>query len=203
MIKVGLTGGIGTGKSLVSDILNKLGAHVISGDALGHEAYLPGTKGFDQVVGAFGEEIVGDDGFVDRKKLGPIVFSDPANLDLLNSIMHPLIYEMIKDRMKDVSGVPLVVVEAAVLIEANWQDLFDEIWVVTSDQEIVISRLAERNNLSRNDAIPRIQSQMSQDERITHAHVEIDNSGTILDLEKAVKDIWNNKTSWLTRIGAK
>jgi len=203
MIKVGLTGGIGTGKSLVSDILNKLGAHVISGDALGHEAYLPGTKGFDQVVGAFGEEIVGDDGFVDRKKLGPIVFSDPANLDLLNSIMHPLIYEMIKDRMKDVSGVPLVVVEAAVLIEANWQDLFDEIWVVTSDQEIVISRLAERNNLSRNDAISRIQSQMSQDERITHAHVEIDNSGTILDLEKAVKDIWNNKTSWLTRIGAK
>ena len=195
MIKVGLTGGIGTGKSLVSDILNKLGAHVISGDALGHEAYLPGTKGFDQVVGAFGEEIVGDDGFVDRKKLGPIVFSDPANLDLLNSIMHPLIYEMIKDRMKDVSGVPLVVVEAAVLIEANWQALFDEIWVVTSDQEIVISRLAERNNLSRNDAISRIQSQMSQDERITHAHVEIDNSGTILDLEKAVKDIWNNKTS--------
>ena len=195
MIKVGLTGGIGTGKSLVSDILNKLGAHVISGDALGHEAYLPGTKGFDQVVGAFGEEIVGDDGFVDRKKLGPIVFSDPANLDLLNSIMHPLIYEMIKDRMKDVSGVSLVVVEAAVLIEANWQDLFDEIWVVTSDQEIVISRLAERNNLSRNDAISRIQSQMSQDERITHAHVEIDNSGTILDLEKAVKDIWNNKTS--------
>ena len=203
MIKVGLTGGIGTGKSLVSDILNKLGAHVISGDALGHDAYLPGTKGFDQVVGAFGEEIVGDDGFVDRKKLGPIVFSDPANLDLLNSIMHPLIYEMIKDRTKDVSGVPLVVVEAAVLIEANWQDLFDEIWVVTSDQEIVISRLAERNNLSRNDAISRIQSQMSQDERITHAHVEIDNSGTILDLEKAVKDIWNNKTSWLTRIGAK
>ena len=203
MLKIGLTGGIGTGKSLVSDILNKLGAHVISGDALGHEAYLPGTKGFDQVVGAFGEDIVGDDGFVDRKKLGPIVFSDPANLDLLNSIMHPLIYEMIKDRMKDVSGVPLVVVEAAVLIEANWQDLFDEIWVVTSDQEIVISRLAERNNLSRNDAISRIQSQMSQDERITHAHVEIDNSGTILDLEKAVKDIWNNKTSWLTRIGAK
>ena len=203
MIKIGLTGGIGTGKSLVSDILNKLGAHVISGDALGHEAYLPGTKGFDQVVGAFGEEIVGDDGFVDRKKLGPIVFSDPANLDLLNSIMHPLIYEMIKDRMKDVSGIPLVVVEAAVLIEAKWQDLFDEIWVVTSDQEIVISRLAERNNLSRNDAISRIQSQMPQDERITHAHVEIDNSGTILDLEKAVKDIWNNKTSWLTRIGAK
>tara|TARA_B100000945_G_scaffold74648_2_gene57359 strand:+ start:2116 stop:2703 length:588 start_codon:yes stop_codon:yes gene_type:complete len=195
MIKIGLTGGIGTGKSLVSDILNKLGAHVISGDALGHEAYLPGTKGFDQVVGAFGEEIVGDDGFVDRKKLGPIVFSDPANLDLLNSIMHPLIYEMIKDRMKDVSGIPLVVVEAAVLIEAKWQDLFDEIWVVTSDQEIVISRLAERNNLSRNDAISRIQSQMPQDERITHAHVEIDNSGTILDLEKAVKDIWNNKTS--------
>lgn len=193
MIKVGLTGGIGTGKSLVSEILQKLGAHVISGDALGHEAYLPGTKGFDQVVSAFGNEIVGEDGFVDRKKLGPIVFSDPSNLEILNSIMHPLIYEMIKERIANISDVSIVVVEAAVLIEANWQDLFDEIWVVTSDEEIVISRLAERNNLSREDAISRIKSQMSQDERITHAHVEIDNSGTKSDLEQTVKDIWNNK----------
>ncbi len=193
MIKVGLTGGIGTGKSLVSEILQKLGAHVISGDALGHEAYLPGTKGFDQVVSAFGNEIVGEDGFVDRKKLGPIVFSDPSNLEMLNSIMHPLIYEMIKERIANISDVSIVVVEAAVLIEANWQDLFDEIWVVTSDEEIVISRLAERNNLSREDAISRIKSQMSQDERITHAHVEIDNSGTKSDLEQTVKDIWNNK----------
>ena len=193
MIKVGLTGGIGTGKSLVSEILQKLGAHVISGDALGHEAYLPGTKGFDQVVTAFGNEIVGEDGFVDRKKLGPIVFSDPSNLEMLNSIMHPLIYEMIKERIANISDVSIVVVEAAVLIEANWQDLFDEIWVVTSDEEIVISRLAERNNLSREDAISRIKSQMSQDERITHAHVEIDNSGTKSDLEQTVKDIWNNK----------
>ncbi|MFL2803326.1 MAG: dephospho-CoA kinase [Dehalococcoidia bacterium] len=193
MIKVGLTGGIGTGKSLVSEILQKLGAHVISGDSLGHEAYLPGTKGFDQVVSAFGNEIVGEDGFVDRKKLGPIVFSDPSNLEILNSIMHPLIYEMIKERIANISDVSIVVVEAAVLIEANWQDLFDEIWVVTSDEEIVISRLAERNNLSREDAISRIKSQMSQDERITHAHVEIDNSGTKSDLEQTVKDIWNNK----------
>jgi len=193
MIKVGLTGGIGTGKSLVSEILQSLGAHVISGDALGHEAYLPGTKGFDQVVNAFGNEIVGDDGFVDRKKLGPIVFSDPSNLDTLNSIMHPLIYEMIKERISIISDESIVVVEAAVLIEANWQDLFDEIWVVTSEEEIVIARLADRNNLSRNDAISRIKSQMPQDERITHAHVEIDNSGTKSELEQTVKDIWNNK----------
>ena len=193
MIKVGLTGGIGTGKSLVSEILQSLGAHVISGDALGHEAYLPGTKGFDQVVNAFGNEIVGDDGFVDRKKLGPIVFSDPSNLDILNSIMHPLIYEMIKERISIISDESIVVVEAAVLIEANWQDLFDEIWVVTAEEEIVIARLADRNNLSRNDAISRIKSQMPQDERITHAHVEIDNSGTKSELEQTVKDIWNNK----------
>lgn len=193
MIKVGLTGGIGTGKSLVSEILQSLGAHVISGDALGHEAYLPGTKGFDQVVNAFGNEIVGDDGFVDRKKLGPIVFSDPSNLDILNSIMHPLIYEMIKERISIISDESIVVVEAAVLIEANWQNLFDEIWVVTSEEEIVIARLADRNNLSRNDAISRIKSQMPQDERITHAHVEIDNSGTKSELEQTVKDIWNNK----------
>ena len=145
------------------------------------------------MVNAFGNEIVGDDGFVDRKKLGPIVFSDPSNLDILNSIMHPLIYEMIKERISIISDESIVVVEAAVLIEANWQDLFDEIWVVTSEEEIVIARLADRNNLSRNDAISRIKSQMPQDERITHAHVEIDNSGTKSELEQTVKDIWNNK----------
>ena len=195
MIKVGLTGGIGTGKSLVSDILNKLGAHVISGDALGHEAYLPGTKGFGQVVGAFGEEIVGDDGFVDRKKLGPIVFSDPANLDLLNSIMHPLIYEMIKDRIKAVSGVPLIVVEAAVLIEANWQDLTDEIWLAKSNQEVVIERVQLRNNFTREEIIKRIQSQMSNDEREKHSDIVIDNNGTIEQLEEKVKTLWQSRVN--------
>ena len=96
MLKIGLTGGIGTGKSLVTSFLQEQGANVINADLLGHEAYLPGTVGFKQVVSEFGEDIVGKDGHVDRQKLGPIVFSDPSNMERLNAIMHPLIKDMIQ-----------------------------------------------------------------------------------------------------------
>ena len=89
MLSIGLTGGIGTGKSLVSNLLNDLGATIVNADLLGHEAYLPDTVGFDMVVDAFGDQIVGEDGTVDRKKLGPIVFSSPQNMSKLNAIMHP------------------------------------------------------------------------------------------------------------------
>ena len=95
MLTIGLTGGIGTGKSLVSDFLKNQGAALVNADLLGHEAYYPGTPGFQQVVDAFGKGIVGVDGNVDRKKLGPIVFSDPEYMDRLNGIMHPLIKGMI------------------------------------------------------------------------------------------------------------
>ena len=129
MLSIGLTGGIGTGKSLVSNILNDLGATVVNADLLGHEAYLPGTLGFDMVVDAFGDHIVGEDGTVDRRKLGPIVFSSPQNMSKLNAIMHPLIRDMIQANLEEYSsnGTDVVVVEAAVLIEASWQDLFDEV----------------------------------------------------------------------------
>ena len=195
MLSIGLTGGIGTGKSLVSNLLNDLGATVINADLLGHEAYLPGTIGFDSVVDAFGDKVVGDDGTVDRTKLGPIVFSSPENMAKLNSIMHPLIQDMIQAQLTEYSsnGTDVVVVEAAVLIEANWQALFDEIWGVTSEREIVIERLKERNSLTREDAIARIDSQMSQDERIEHSNVVVANDGTTAELADNVEKIWNTR----------
>ena len=195
MLSIGLTGGIGTGKSLVSNLLSDLGATVVNADLLGHEAYLPGTIGFDLVVDAFGNKVVGDDGTVDRTKLGPIVFSSPENMAKLNSIMHPLIQDMIQAQLTEYSsnGTDLVVVEAAVLIEANWQALFDEIWVVTSEREIVIERLKERNSLTREDAIARIDSQMSQAERIEHSNVVVTNDGTTVELADNVKKIWNTR----------
>ena len=193
MLSIGLTGGIGTGKSLVSNLLNDIGATVMNADLLGHEAYLPGTIGFDLVVDAFGNKIVGDDGTVDRKKLGPIVFSSPENMAKLNSIMHPLIHDMIQAQLAEYSsnGTDVVVVEAAVLMEANWEALFDEIWVVTSEKETVIDRLKERNSLTREEAIARIDSQMSQDERIEHSNIVITNDGTIGELAEIVKKTWN------------
>ena len=195
MLSIGLTGGIGTGKSLVSNILNDLGATVVNADLLGHEAYLPGTAGFDMVVDAFGDQIVGEDGTVDRKKLGPIVFSSPQNMSKLNAIMHPLIRDMIQGQLEEYSsnGTDVVVVEAAVLIEAGWQDLFDEVWVVTSDKETVIERLKDRNSLSREDAIARIESQMSNDERVGHSNVVISNDGTTDELADGVGQIWNTR----------
>ena len=195
MLSIGLTGGIGTGKSLVSNILNDLGATVVNADLLGHEAYLPGTVGFDMVVDAFGDQIVGEDGTVDRKRLGPIVFSSPQNMSKLNAIMHPLIRDMIQGQLEEYSsnGTDVVVVEAAVLIEAGWQDLFDEVWVVTSDKETVIERLKDRNSLSREDAIARIESQMSNDERVGHSNVVISNDGTTDELADGVEQIWNTR----------
>ena len=195
MLSIGLTGGIGTGKSLVSNILNDLGATVVNADLLGHEAYLPGTAGFDMVVDAFGDQIVGEDGTVDRKRLGPIVFSSPQNMSKLNAIMHPLIRDMIQGQLEEYSsnGTDVVVVEAAVLIEAGWQDLFDEVWVVTSDKETVIERLKDRNSLSREDAIARIESQMSNDERVGHSNVVISNDGTTDELADGVEQIWNTR----------
>ena len=195
MLSIGLTGGIGTGKSLVSNLLNDLGATVVNADLLGHEAYLPGTVGFDMVVDSFGDQIVGDDGTVDRKKLGPIVLSSPQNMAKLNAIMHPLIRNMIQAQLEEYSsnGTDVVVVEAAVLIEANWVDLFDEVWVVTSDKETVIERLKYRNSLSREDAIIRIDSQMSTEERIDHSDVVISNDKTIDELTDNVEKIWNTR----------
>jgi len=167
----------------------------MNADLLGHEAYLPGTIGFDLVVDAFGNKIVGDDGTVDRKKLGPIVFSSPENMAKLNSIMHPLIHDMIQAQLAEYSsnGTDVVVVEAAVLMEANWEALFDEIWVVTSEKETVIERLKERNSLTREEAIARIDSQMSQDERIEHSNIVITNDGTIGELAEIVKKTWNTR----------
>ena len=95
MLKIGLTGGIGTGKSSVTEAFQSLGAAVINADLLGHDAYLPGTIGFEEVVTEFGQEIVGSDGQIDRKKLGPIVFSDSSKMDRLNEIIHPLIRDLI------------------------------------------------------------------------------------------------------------
>ena len=197
MLKIGLTGGIGTGKSLVTSFLQDQGANVINADLLGHEAYLPGTVGFEQVVSEFGEDIVGEDGHVDRQKLGPIVFSDPSNMDRLNAIMHPLIKDMIQTQLDDVEGKGqlIAIVEAAVLIEAGWESLFDEIWVVTADEEEIISRLASRNGLSREDSQKRINSQMTSIERSAHGDVVINNTGSVEDLKENVESLWAQRVS--------
>lgn len=197
MLKIGLTGGIGTGKSSVTEAFQSLGAAVINADLLGHDAYLPGTIGYEEVVTEFGQEIVGSDGQIDRKKLGPIVFSDSSKMDRLNEIMHPLIRDLIDERLVSLESTQnkVAVVEAAILIEAGWKSLFDEIWVVISDREEVINRLGVRNGLSREDAVKRIDSQMSNNERIEHGDVVVENTGSMEDLQTRVNSLWSKRIS--------
>ena len=196
MLTIGLTGGIGTGKTQVSRFLQERGAAVINADLVGHEAYLPHTETWREVVAAFGREILDEDESIDRRKLGAIVFSDPAHLQRLNSIVHPRIYAMIQDRIETLNNeeIEVAVVEAALLIEAKWTPLADEIWVVTAPQEQVLDRLMGRG-MSRENALARIESQMSQDERAKLADVIIENASGIYELKSSIAEIWNSRIS--------
>ena len=197
MLVIGLTGGIGTGKSLVAHMLGELGAEIIDADRIGHEAYTPHTPVWKEVVEAFGEDILQTSGEIDRKRLGSIVFSDPKELARLNSIMHPRMAEMIHKRVIELEGqgADTVVVEAAVLVEAGWDKLpwVDEVWVTRSDEEQVVQRIKERNNLPDEEIRKRIGSQLPFEERSRNAQVVVDNSGAIDDLKQSVESIWESR----------
>ncbi len=186
---IGLTGGIAAGKSTISEALHESGAVVIDADKVGHEAYLPGTETHQALVSAFGEEILAEDGQIDRRKLGAIVFADPAQRQRLQDIVWPRMKEMMRGKLKDLAAqdTRVAVIEAAVLFEAGWQDLVDEIWVVQVPEEIAMQRLMARNGFSAEDAQSRIRAQLSNEERARQANVVIDNSGTIEDAQQQVK----------------
>ena len=195
MFVLGLTGGIGTGKSTVGEILAGLGASIINADALGHKVYEPDTPGWAEVVDAFGEDVLSPTREVDRKKLGGVVFSDPRALERLNAITHPRIYRLIEDEIKTLerAGREEVVVEAALLIEAGWAPLVNEIWVTTSPERLVVERLQERNGLSEGAIRDRIASQMPQEERIKHAVEVIDNGSSLSELNSRVQQLWEHR----------
>ena len=197
MLVIGLTGGIGTGKTEVSRILADLGAEIINADALGHQAYEPQTETWRQVVEAFGEDILSETGEVDRRKLGPIVFADERALRRLNSIVHPRIRQMIVERLDDLGAKDLgaVVVEAALFIEAGWTPLADEMWVTSAPEEAVIKRLRARTGLDENAIRARIGSQMPQQERLKHADVIVENDGSLDTLRGRVKRLWHERVT--------
>ena len=143
MLVIGLTGGIATGKTTVSAMLKELGAEVLDADRVGHEAYLPDTPTYNEVVSTFGREIVGEDRQINRGKLGAIVFSDPANMKKLTDIMWPRMADIVAERIEEqkARGTGVMVVEAAVLLEAKWDSLTDEVWVTVSPESSMIERL--------------------------------------------------------------
>jgi dephospho-CoA kinase len=187
----GLTGGMGSGKSTVARLLAELGATIIDADKVGHEVFKPGTEAWQEVVAAFGKQILTTKGEIDRKKLGEIVFGNPELLSQLNKIMHPKMNEVVKTKFKEYrrQGVEVVVLEAPLLIEAGWASLVDEIWVTVAPQSAVLKRLTEKG-LSRKEALARIHSQLSSEERIKHADVVIYNDGDLDKLKTRVRELW-------------
>ncbi len=193
MIVIGLTGGIAAGKSTISQLLAERGAAILDADKVGHEVYKPGTEGFRRVAGAFGDRVVGTDGEIDRKALGAIVFAEPAQRERLQSIVWPVMKEIMRDRLDALrsAGVDVAVLEAAVLLEAGWQDLVDHVWVVTVPEAMAEARLMTRNGLSSEQAKARIAAQLTNDERTKHASVVIDNSGTVEQAAHRVAALWD------------
>ena len=197
MLVIGLTGSIGTGKSEAARQLEALGASIISADQVGHEAYTPNTEAWEHVVSACGDEILQDDGEIDRRKLGAIVFSDPGQLERLNQIMHPRMAQMVADKVEVLrrQGVEVVVVEAALLFEAGWDSLVEEVWTTDSPEQAVIERLKVRNGMSEEEARKRMSSQMGRTERLERSDYVIENSGDMVALGVAIKELWDRRVA--------
>lgn len=189
---IGLTGGIGSGKSTVARFLAELGAVVIDADQLGHEALSPGTGGWREVVAAFGRHILAPSGEIDRERLGEVVFRHPQSRERLNRIMHPRILEMVKAKVEEYrrQGAKVVVLEVPLLIEAGWNFLADEVWVTLAPEATVLSRLRGRAGFSEEQSLRRIRSQLSPDERIKHADAVINTDCSLEELRKKVEELW-------------
>ena len=195
MIVIGLTGGIGTGKSEVARILSELGAVIINADQVGHQAYTPQTETWREVVKAFGEDILQANGEIDRRKLGGIVFADPEQLTRLNQIMHPRLARLVAARIEELrrQPIPAIVVEAAILFEANWEPLVEEVWTIEAPESTVIQRLQARNGWDANEIRKRVNAQLPSSERSARADVVLENSGDLDRLERQVKSLWESR----------
>lgn len=191
---LGLTGGIASGKSTVARFFREHDVPIIDADVLGHRTYEPGSDTFAAVVRTFGDELVAPDGTIDRKVLGGKVFGRADELKKLTDIVWPGIRRLASEALAEfeTAGNHLAVLEAAVLFEAGWQDLTDEIWVVTVAPEIAVERLATRNGLNAEAARARIASQLSNEERTAQADVVIENNSDLEALEQCIEAAWEN-----------
>lgn len=191
---IGLTGGIGSGKSTVSGYLKELGASVIDADIIGHRV-LEDNQVKNELRASFGRRILDESGQVNRKKLGNLVFSpDKEPLLLLNRVTHPVILEHIKEKLDSYrhQEARLVIVEAPLLVEAGYTSLVDEIWVTTAPKEVIIKRLKDKSSLSYSQIMNRIRSQLPDEERNKYADIIIDTDVSLEELKEVVKNLWQS-----------
>jgi dephospho-CoA kinase len=199
MLLVGLTGGIGSGKSTVSALLAAKGAVVVDADAIVHEVQRPGTPVFAAMVERFGAGIVTSDGRLDRAAVADIVFNDPESLAALNAIVHPAVGAEILQRLTDLTGTDeVVVLDVPLLVESSRAYPVAGLLVVDVDPEVAIARLVEHRGMREADVRARMAKQASRDERRARADRIIDNHGTQADLERQVDEAW----AWITTLAA-
>ena len=185
MLILGLTGNIGCGKSSLSTIFSERNIDIVDADIIARQIY-DDEKLLQKVYDTFGTDVKNDNGSLNRKALGRIVFNDYEKLIQLNKLTHPLIRQNVNDQIDEHKNKDkkIVILDAALLIESNYLNFVDKLLAVTCDEKIQIERIKKRDNCSNEEAISRIKSQMSQKEKIKYADYIIDNSGTIEDLRK-------------------
>jgi len=197
---VGLTGGIVGGKSTVASMFKDLGVKIVDADKLGHSVILPHRPAWKKIIRLFGKDFLRKDLTIDREKLGKIVFANQTLLKKLNEITHPEIIKLIKKEInlaknKTYSQEKVLIIDAALIYEAKIDRLMDKIIVVYIDEDEQVKRLIRRNNLSKEEALHRIKSQMSTKEKVKMADYIIDNSSSLDKTKKQVEKIWKNLVS--------
>lgn len=193
MLRVGLTGSIGVGKSYVAGVLAELGCHVLDADQAAREVVSPGSPGLSAVVGAFGESVLQKDGTLDRKQLGSVIFADRSKRELLNSLLHPFIIALQDQQMREWEArhpKGIAVVDAALMIESGGFKRFDKLIVVHCRQEVQIERLMARDKLTREEARNRIDAQMPQEAKQKFADYLIDTSEGFESAQKRTGEVY-------------
>ncbi len=194
---IGLTGGIGSGKTTVAQFLKELGAVVIDADKVGHEVLRSDAEVCQEVVAAFGKGVLTPNDEISREKLGRMVFGAPESLPKLNMIMHPRIAERVGAQLEGFrkQGVGVVVIEAPLLLEAGWASQVDEVWVTVASKATILKRLKGRTGLSEQESLERIHTQMSVAERVKRADVVIDTDCELGELKEKVAELWHELNS--------
>lgn len=193
MLKVGLTGGIGSGKSTVAKLLEEHGAYIVDADKIAREVVEPGTPGHAAVVEEFGEEILAPDGSLDRSRLGEIVFSDADRLAALNAIVHPLVGERsaeLEREAQQANGDGVVVHDVPLLAENGLAPLYDLVLVVDASPETQLDRLVRQRGMSEGEAASRMAAQATRQERLALADIVIENDGSLEELKERVREVW-------------
>jgi dephospho-CoA kinase len=189
-MRIGLTGGIGAGKSEVSKRLAAQGAIVIDADLIAREVVEPGTDGLAEVISAFGPGVLGPDGSLDRARLGDIVFADPQLLARLNAIVHPRVGARMRELEDTALPGAIIVHDVPLITENNLADAYDLVVVVDVPPRIQLDRLVRLRGMSREQAQARIAAQAGRDQRLAVAGIVVDNSGSLAELDRQVGDLW-------------